>query len=312
MKVMAECYPCMLDQAIRAAVLSGVKGDALISLMREASSILSEMDPGLSPPETAAPLYLLVSEISGVPDPYRDVREESNAKALEIVEKLKEEIREDPRGLEKALAFAVAGNAVDFGARSLPMGFEDSLRRMLEGGLLVDHRPELRKDLESAEKLLYICDNAGEIAFDRLLCETILEEYPGVELTVAVRGGPMINDALLPDALQVGMDRLGRVITTGQALAGVSLEKASSELRDCFDEADVIVAKGQGNFETLEDRPENIYFLFQVKCDCVSRYLGVERGAGLVLRGRSRKARGEDGSSAVAAPRPGTHPEGEG
>lgn len=309
---MAECYPCMLDQAIRAAVLSGVKGDALVSLMREASSILSEMDPGLSPPEAAAPLYLLVSEISGVPDPYRDVREESNAKALEIVEKLKEEIREDPRGLEKALAFAVAGNAVDFGARSLPMGLEDSLRRMLEGGLLVDDRPELRKDLESAEKLLYICDNAGEIAFDRLLCETILEEYPGVELTVAVRGGPMINDALLPDALQVGMDRLGRVITTGQALAGVSLEKASSELRDCFDEADIIVAKGQGNFETLEDRAENIYFLFQVKCDCVSRYLGVERGAGLVLRGRSRKEKGEDGPSAVAVPRPGMHPEGEG
>jgi len=294
---MAECYPCMLDQAIRAAVLSGVKGDALISLMKEATSILSETDPALTPPEAAAPLYLLVADVSGVMDPYRGLREEGNRKALELVKRLREELREDPHRLEKALATAVAGNALDFGARSLPLDLEQSLGRMLAGGLAVDHRQEFLRDLEDSRRLLYICDNAGEIAFDGLLCEFLAIEYPAIEMTFAVRGGPMINDALLSDARQVGLDRWGRVITTGQALAGVVVERASHEFREAFREAEVIVAKGQGNFETLEGREENIYFLFQVKCDCVSRYLGVERGAGLVLRARSVQEGGREALS---------------
>lgn len=289
MEVMAECYPCMLDQAIRAAVLSGVGGDALVTLMREASRILSETDPELTPPEAAAPLYLLVAEVSGVPDPYRELREESNRRALGMVEAIRRDIWGSPDLLERAAAAAVAGNSVDFGARSLPLDLEQSLRKMLEGNLAVDHRAEFKKDLERSKRLLYICDNAGEIAFDRLLCEAMARCFPRLEMTVAVRGGPMINDAQLTDARQVGLDRLARLITTGQALAGVALEKASKEFREAFEEADVIVAKGQGNFETLEGREENLYFLFQVKCDCVSRYLGVERGAGLVMRGRSRK-----------------------
>lgn len=281
MRISSECTPCMMEQARRAARLSGLEGGVLEVAMRETEALLRGLDPRLSPP-AAALFYDRIKELSGVEDPYRALKSACNAAALRLLPGLRREAASSPDPLSFALRAAVAGNIIDFGARSGPGDLEENLRRVLGGDLFVDHVYLLRKDLEKASSVLLVCDNAGEIALDRLLCEVLRDLYPGIKLTAAVRGGPMINDATLEDAAEAGLDSVCRVIDTGVALAGVDLERSSREFREAFSSTDVILAKGQGNFETLDSRGENIYLLFQVKCDCVSRLLNAEKGSALV------------------------------
>lgn len=283
MRMYPECMPCMMEQARRAARLSGLEGDALQRAMRETEALLRDLDPALSPPAAAEFFYGRIKELSGVEDPYRALKSESNAAALELLPGLRREAASSPDPLGFALRAAVAGNIIDFGARGGPGDLEENLRRVLREDLFVDHVELLREDLEKASSVLLICDNAGEVVLDRLLCEVLRGLYPSLALTAAVRGGPMINDATLEDAAEAGLDSACRVITTGTALAGVDLERSAREFREAFLSADVILAKGQGNFETLDAREENIYFLFQVKCDCVSRLLEAVKGSALVM-----------------------------
>jgi len=282
MRLDAECYPCMMSQALRAACLSGLEGEDLRDVMRKTAAFLREVDPSSSPPAAAAFIYDRIKQLSGAEDPYRELKRESNAMALALLPRLREEAKNSPDPLSYALKAAVAGNIMDFGAVAAPADLEENLRGVLENEPFIDHTEQLRKDLEAASSALLVCDNAGEIALDRLLCEVLSSLYPGLGLTAAVRGGPAINDATLEDARQAGLDRVCPVITTGLAMAGVELERCSPRFREAFHVADVILAKGQGNFETLDERDENIYFLFQVKCDCVSKALGAEKGEAVI------------------------------
>ncbi len=291
MKLDAECYHCMMGQAYRAARLSGLEGVGLREAMRSSASILGEVDPDSSPPRAAALIYGRIKELSGVDDPFLQLKEEGNREALRLLPALRERAARSDDPLAFSLRAAVAGNIIDFGAQAVPGDLEENLERMLSEDPFIDHGGELRRDLERASRVLLICDNAGEIVMDRLLCEILRRKFPRAELTAAVRGGPAINDALLADARQVGLDGLCRVITTGVAMAGVDLAAASREFRAEFESADVILAKGQGNFETLEGEEANLYFLFQIKCDCVSSYLGARKGLA-VIWGRRADAEG--------------------
>ena len=282
MKLDAECYPCMMSQALRAARLSGMKGDALHDAMQETEAFLREVDPSISPPAAAVFFYDRIKELSGVEDPFRELKHESNQKALALLPRVREDVWGSSDPLSFALRAAVAGNIIDFGALAAPMDLEKNLREVLEKEAFIDHAKQLHTDLASASSALLICDNAGEIVMDRLLCEVILSLHPSLDLTAAVRGGPAINDATLEDAQEVGLDQVCPVITTGLAMAGIELERCSPRFREAFHTADVILAKGQGNYETMDGRQENIYFLFQVKCDCVSKALGAEKGAAVI------------------------------
>jgi uncharacterized protein with ATP-grasp and redox domains len=288
MQLEAECYPCMMNQALRAARLSGLSKKRLSEAMQAAASILGELDPSGNPPLAAAKLYSFIAEFSGEDNPYEELKEESNRKALLLLPELRREIESSADPLSLALRAAVAGNIVDFGASENPDDLEDNLRRVLGSEPFIDHTPRLRSELVEASEALLICDNAGEIVMDRLLCEVLRSLYPRLNLTAAVRGGPTINDATLEDAREVELDRCCEVISTGLALAGIDLERSSRRFRETYHAADVILAKGQGNFETLEDREENIYLLFQVKCDCVSKYLAAEKGDIVISSLRSR------------------------
>jgi damage-control phosphatase, subfamily I len=287
MRLDAECYPCMMAQAYRASSLSGLEDEALRQAMRSTASILAEVDTSCSPPEAAALFYDLIKELSGIEDPFLQLKKESNLKALEFLPGLQAEVREQTEPLAYALRAAVAGNIIDFGALAQPGDLGDNLARVLRNRPLIDHGEHLRRDLEKASRVLIICDNAGEIAMDRFLCEVMLREFPHIALTAAVRGGPAINDALLEDAREVGLDGICTVITTGLAMAGVDRERSSPEFRAAYEDADVILAKGQGNFETLEGSKENVYFLFQVKCECVSNHLGAEKGQAVIWSQRA-------------------------
>jgi uncharacterized protein with ATP-grasp and redox domains len=272
----------MMSQALRAARLSGLKGDALRDAMQETEAFLREVDPSTSPPAAAVFFYDRIKELSGVEDPFQEIKHESNQKALALLPRVREDVWDSSDPLSFALRAAVAGNIIDFGALAAPMDLEKNLREVLENEAFIDHAEQLRTDLARASSVLLICDNAGEIAMDRLLCEVISSLYPGLALTAAVRGGPAINDATLEDAREVGLDQVCTVISTGLAMAGIEMERCSPRFKEVFRTTDVIIAKGQGNFETMDGRQENIYFLFQVKCDCVSKALGAEKGAAII------------------------------
>jgi uncharacterized protein with ATP-grasp and redox domains len=171
------------------------------------------------------------------------------------------------------LRLVIAGKVIDFGPNS-PFDFNATLDRALSIVLAVDESKSLEDSIPRAKTLLYLGDNAGEIVTDRILLETI--RHPNVYF--AVRGAPIINDATIEDARSVGIDRIAHVISNGDDAPGTILEMTSPEFRDIFDQADLVISKGQGNYEGLSGIDKNIYFILMAKCDYVAAHLGVRKG----------------------------------
>jgi uncharacterized protein with ATP-grasp and redox domains len=189
---------------------------------------------------------------------------------------LKRRITSSADWFETAVRLAIAGNVIDFGTSSqvdndiICQSIEDALVQPLEKYIF----EKLKNAINRAENILYIGDNAGEIVFDRML----IEQLPNRKITYAVRGAPTINDATLEDAEMVGLTDLVPVIGNGTDIPGTVIENCSEDFRMVFDTADLIIAKGQGNYETLNDSDKKIFFLFKVKCSVVARKTGCALG----------------------------------
>jgi uncharacterized protein with ATP-grasp and redox domains len=184
--------------------------------------------------------------------------------------------------MREAVRLAIAGNVIDLGADGGMT--EDEARRELESAAarpLCGDLDRLEREVSTAERILFLADNAGEIVFDRLL----IEQLPPDRVTAAVRGRPVINDATLEDAWKAGLHEVALVIDNGSDAPGTVLEECSPAFRRCFEQADVIIAKGQGNYETLSDRPEKIHFLFRVKCPVIASRTGAEVGTHMIVVG---------------------------
>jgi uncharacterized protein with ATP-grasp and redox domains len=222
----------------------------------------------LSPAELSTRAIKIACEMLDDPDPYYQAKKKYNAIALEMEPHLGQILEEQEHPLFAALLLSVAGNIIDLGILE-HIDIDQAILRVLENGLAVNDYPTLLRLLDDAEQVLIIGDNAGEIVFDKLL----LKQLTSYEVFYAVRGGPIINDACLEDALEVGIDQLAKVITTGSDRLGITAD-CSPEFWLCFEEADVIIAKGQANFETLQPHPR-LFNLLTCKCDLVASELGV-------------------------------------
>lgn len=222
-------------------------------------------------------------------DPYREVKERMNARALEQLPACREMVAraEDPD--EMAARIAVLGNRLDSGARERmgDEGLGDVLGNV-SGIPLVGDVAAFFRAADEAEEILYLADNAGEIVFDALL----LERLPRKKVTVAVRGGPVLNDALRADARVAGIDRLVPVISNGSDIPGTVPGECGEEFLEKFGRADLIVSKGQGNFETLCGVRAPIWFLFSVKCGLVAAEAGARVGDLVVNKSSVWTARG--------------------
>ena len=200
-------------------------------------------------------------------DRFREEKRQSNAFVLERMDRIREKVNSAPDPVYAGLQFAVLGNYIDFSALYGEVSFE-KLEQMLENALQMDLDREiyaqLRQELARGGKLLYLTDNAGEIGFDRICAETIAREFPRVEITFCVRGGPTLNDATREDARAVGIPF--PVIDNGNLVAGTELRLLGQEARKALESADIILAKGQANAETLLDSGYNIYYAFLIKC----------------------------------------------
>ena len=275
MRTSLDCLPCFARQAVDLVRAATDNPEDQERLARKLLLALTQMDWESPAPVLAQRLQALIRPLLSEEDPYREAKEAFNRLALAAYPEARARIRESPRPFETALRLAAAGNIVDLGARSdlkpedLHAALEASLTQDLKGDV-----EELRKAIDEAERILYIADNTGEIVFDKLL----LELLPREKITLAVRGGAVLNDATLEDAERVGLTEIVDVIDNGSDVPGIVLADCGGEFLRRFTEADVVIAKGQGNFETLVGSDSRIFFLLKVKCEVVSRQLGCPVG----------------------------------
>jgi len=241
-----------------------------------ASTTLDFLQP---PPVLSGALQAQLREITGRADPYHETKVEFNRLATELYASMAEEVRNSTDPFLAAVRVAIAGNVIDLGAKS---GLtNEEVRHSASTALkqtLVGDTEAFRQAVLSAKKILYLCDNAGEIIFDRAL----IEQMPAGRVTVVVRGQAVLNDATLEDALQAQFPAEVEIIDNGSALPGTVLEDCSPGFRKRLRGADLIVAKGQGNFESLQGTVLPLFCLFRVKCATVASHCGHPIGSHLV------------------------------
>ncbi len=282
MKVFPDCIPCHLQQTKRVLDSLNIANEEAFELYREVCAKYAEMDTDITPVEMADLLYTTVEEKTGVADVFKKEKKQANDMALNVVDLIKQDPRSATWPLKLYAKLSSLGNQIDLGAHDVDLGnFEkDIINNAFKLDFKLDSFNDFKDRMNDAGSILYILDNAGEIVFDKLFMEQILKEYPGKKIFAAVRGRKILNDVTTEDAAYVGLDRLVNVINSGSPYPGIVLEKSNDQMKKVFEETDLIVSKGQGNFEGLSaNASEKIFFCLMVKCDTISKYIGVEKGS---------------------------------
>ena len=286
MRTYLDCIPCILRQTLDAARLVSTDSAVHEKFLRDALGWAKDMDLNQSPPAMAQRLHRHLRKGIGADDPYREIKDQQNFMALKMIPSLRSTIESSNDPLLLAARLAIAGNVIDMGVNGnlTEADVRQAINRALTEPMAGDY-DEFRSAIAKAQSILYLADNAGEIAFDRLL----IEKLPPERVTLVVRGAPVINDATLADAQTVGLDKIVEIMDNGSDAPGTILCDCSPEFRRRFTNADLIIAKGQGNFETLNNEPGNIFFFFKVKCPLVADLVNQPIGTQMLLQSRSGK-----------------------
>lgn len=299
MRTSVSCIPCFFRQLLEAARVAGADPALQQEMLLEFAQLLPSLSLDVSPPEIARSLYAMVRRKTGRSDPYREIKKESNVSALAIYPHLRRRVAASRDRLLKAVELAIAGNVIDYGiVKRFNLDHEvnnivavDGGRANAEGDERIHYR-EFRDMVNKARDILYVADNAGETVFDRILIEELKNSDPRRTITYAVRSVPIINDALMEDALMCGIGELATVIASGSDAPGTILSLCTEEFLECYRSADLVISKGQGNFETLSEEQRPIFFLLKAKCDVVAQHIGYSVGDSLLLSSDTVRTRG--------------------
>lgn len=275
MKSSIDCIPCFMRQAADAVRMSTSSDEERKRLMRAVLEWMGDIDLDSSPPAAAQMIHRRLRSFLPVMDPYRLAKDEQNDLAARLAPAIRRRIKESFDPLTMAVRYAITGNIIDLGAKN-NVGFGEIYEELQSAPIqpIFGDMAAFKKAVAEAKSILYLADNAGEIFFDRLL----IEQLTSARVTLAVRGMPVINDATRADAFATGLDEIAEIIDNGSDAPGTILSDCNDEFRKRFDEADMIIAKGQGNFEGLSDESRDIYFLFRTKCPVISRHSGFSVG----------------------------------
>ncbi|MBS7614836.1 DUF89 family protein [Candidatus Bathyarchaeota archaeon] len=292
MKGALLCLPCTVRTAYDIAVKATSDKEVQSKLVYETIKWLADDPNVLNDTPAAFHTYVqrLAKKITGNPDPFRELKKASNEIALRAVKVLEKECGR--LGFKDSFRLAalgsICGNTIDFEVEEHRFSMnelEASLCACLKGDLAIDGMPNLIKALSKARKVVYLLDNAGEIVFDKFFIGRIIENFP-VKVIAVVKEGPILNDATMEDAGQVGLREVAEVITTGNDHIGFDLEESSEELLTHIRTADLVIAKGQGNYESITEVenvfPKPIVYILRAKCSLVADKLGVPRNANIV------------------------------
>ncbi len=280
MKTYLECIPCFMNQIIRTGRLLNITEGDIYDLMAEFGAGLSDIEMHDPPPKTAISIYSAIAKRAGTDDPFRELKKESMLKALGLLPSLASRLERLPSPLSMALRIACAANVIDFGI-STHFDLDKELERALSGNFGLWEEDVFLDALKKTDWVLYLGDNAGEAAFDRLLIRAMHKE-----VVFATRGRPIINDVTMDDALMAGIDEDARLVSSGSPAPGVILDMCDPAFVKLFETAPLIVSKGQGNYETLSETKRPIFFLLKAKCQVVARHLAVREGEMILARGK--------------------------
>jgi len=270
MKTFLDCLPCMMDQALRAGRIATDDERIIKKLLDTVGAMMKDIPLENTPPETGEIIYRKVREITGVTDPYKEVKKANIEEALSLYPELKKIVRESDNSLLTAIRIAIAGNVIDLGVNKKFNLVEDVYKIIKQDFAILDFK-KFEKQLKIADSVLYLGDNAGESVFDKILIEELNKP-----VTYAVREIPVINDVTEEDAIASGIDEVAEIISSGTTAPAVILSLCNNEFIKRFNSAKMIISKGQGNYEGLSDVNHPVFFLLKAKCFVIANDLNVE------------------------------------
>lgn len=275
MKINYECLPCLVNQVVKVSKIVGIENEE--RLYHHLFKYLSTLDFQLTNPEIIGAVFEYVKKQINNNDPYYDIRKSFNKMFLKKEKEFEKIIENTENSFYMALKYAIIANIIDFSPRNnnfdnISQFFND----MKNKALIIDHHLQLLADIKSSDTLLYIGDNCGEICLDKILIKKIKEINPKLQIFFATRGTAVVNDSIEEDGYFIGLDKYATIINNGDYSLGTVLKRTSEKFRKIYYQADMIIAKGQANYESLSDENENIYFLLITKCAVIAKYLNTD------------------------------------
>lgn len=276
MKMKDQCLPCLVNQVIKVADITQAPDRE--ALYRKIFTFLAQLDFQKTNPEVIGETFAILKSHLKNDDPYYEVRKYYNMLLMDMSESIEEHIGSDEYPFYQAVKYAVIGNIIDFNPiynRTMEeiMKFINDAEHL---AFTINHVKALQKDIQEAKTLLYLGDNCGEICLDKLLIKQIKKENPNLKVYFGVRGAAVVNDSVEADAYDVGIDEYAAIISNGDYALGTVLERTSEAFRKIFESADVVIAKGQANYECLSEyEKKKIYFLLMAKCQVIANDIGV-------------------------------------
>ena len=285
-----ECVTCILNQIIRIIDHSSIKEMNKDEIFRKALNLAAKLDYTVFlPPLYSEKFYNSVSELSGDPDPYKSIRKSQNDLIMGKESLFTNRIESSSDPLFTSLYYSLLGNIIDYGGVEI-FRFDHLFDENIDMDIAVNDYRILKNRLGKAKKILVIADNAGEAVFDRMFLRQLKIFNPEIKIFYGVKSGPAINDVMYEDAKYIGIDDFAEIVETGSTYAGTVIETSLPEFRELFEESDVVISKGQGNFETLEtENNRDVFFVFKVKCKVVSEFTGLGKGSLVMAFGNSLK-----------------------
>lgn len=272
MKTYLDCYPCFMEQALRTSRVATNDKKKIKKILDEVGTMIKNMPIENTPAESGMLVYNKIKEITGVADPYLNIKQQHIKEAKELLPEMEVIIKNAEDPLLSAIRIAIAGNVIDLGINK-PFNLLADIKKILNQKFAIFDYESLKKDLAAAKNILYIGDNAGESVFDTLLIKQLKKP-----VIYAVRSKPIINDVTIKDAIDSGLDSVSEIIDSGCNSPGVVLSQATNKFLNVFNNADLIISKGQGNYEGLSDENKTIYFLLKAKCSVIANDLNVKEG----------------------------------
>ncbi|MBU0574442.1 MAG: DUF89 family protein [Candidatus Margulisbacteria bacterium] len=284
MKTYLDCIPCFFRQALDAARLAGVGEKTQKKILDEVCGIIPTLKMTASPPEIARKIYKLLAEITGNKDPFKIIKIKSNKKALALYPQMKKVVERSKDRLLAALELAVAGNIIDYGVKN-HLDVEKEIKKLFnqEAETIKQEKKGIfeyqafKKALAKASRILYLADNAGEVVFDRILLKELIRLGKN-DIIYVVKESPVINDALAEDAVFCGIGGYAEIMSSGCDAPGTVLKYCSPAFLKRLKTSDLIISKGQGNFEALSGEKLPVFFLFRAKCPVVAGHIGGKLG----------------------------------
>ncbi|HEY9061416.1 MAG TPA: ARMT1-like domain-containing protein [Pseudobacteroides sp.] len=287
MRVEADCIPCYLKQGISTLRIAGMNDKEISSTINSVLGIINQLSLEETPCYNSTVVLRKIYDIIGIIDPYKEAKIKWNDYALNQYKDFSRLVEKSDDRLHKAFKVAVAGNIIDMGITP-DFDVDLAMNEITDKEFDHDDYNDLKPMLKNAKTVMILGDNSGEIVFDMVLVEEF--KRLGLNVVYSVKGGPILNDSTMEDAVQVGLTSICEVVDTGNDLLGVVFEKSSQAFIEAFKRADIIISKGQANFESLEGSKragDKTFFVLRAKCPLVAKCLGVEFGDIVLKRNRS-------------------------